>query len=350
MLGAVEWCYRYASESLTESGLYTVLDNMLDKCLTKYLLKKTKLTSSQILNMSYLDIVDVASEQQYFTLLSYVLLHGIENVSSTEITTIINWMLSSPDIYETGLIAYIWCNSTLNDSTTHSVHSTILEVIDYGCDFHTLKFLWRVANANDSVLSNILLDIARYIEVPNYFMLVAYTYVCSKCSVEELNQFFADNNLFLEEDLKDIIDVYTSYLWTPDTFKELLEKKYTMHRLSRVISRNNKLGIISPNREFPTTLLRRKHFSKNVKRPMIKGELIVVPDNYSIEHTVWNTNYVTDLDVIPKRRNFYEDWFKSLSAEQLNKFCNINPIVFKACEQGDFQYVEPMLKTIVQKV
>jgi len=346
MVSALEWCYNKAPDNLAYESVYVVLDEMLDKCLHKFLLKHSRYKASELSNLSIEALSNLTPKNQYCTLLSYILVTGIYNVPQDKMIIFIDWMLQQPDTYETGLIAYIWCNSSLNDMSRYPCHSKMLSIVDNGCDFENLKFLWKVAKSDNIDLCNIISHLANDEKVPRYFRLLVLIYIKSKVDIEYIRYFFSDAHRLQTADIEDCYIELISYNWTKMVIHDLVKRKYTLYRLCKTLKKKNLIGITVEGKDIPIDYLSKKFFKPKL-RYFTLNSLPTVPNGFKLCLELWS-NSLNIVSVIKEPiLSKYEAWFNNLTEDKLKSLENENPVVYEACCNKQFKYVEPLLDSIM---
>ena len=349
----VEWSKMHRSIDVSTDNLYTLLDIMSEKYLKKVILKQTKLTVEELRDLKVNDIVTCDIDKQYAYLIGHILATGPANIPVSKMTRYIEWMVSETNMFETGVIAWIWCNSALNNLNTHKSHSEMISIIDGGCDYSTLRFVWDVANSDDVVLINATSYIAKHVGANVYLKYIVYTWLCSNLPAESLNAFFCDIGRVSDSELIEFENHYCSFLWSKEVISELFEKNYSFGRLWSYIKLYGNQGIMDINRKFPTSVLPSKVFPIHITPAYgMIPELPQVPVTYTIDHHLF-CEYMPDTKskaAAVEAKSKYEIWYESLTQGKRNALRQLNPIAHEACERKQFHYVSQVLDALMLEV
>ena len=343
----LKWCQIHAPADIVNSGTYAMLDYMHEKIVNKYIPKNSNYDITFLRQMTTKELTTVEPNEQYITLIGHIYALGIDNIQPERMITFIDWMFNSND-FETGLIAYFWSNSLLNNYSLYPLHSDMLQIVDYGCNRYTLRFLWDVAKSGDTVIGDIVKALAIEIEAPPFLKMMSYTYLCSSCSSQMLTQFFYDIGNINSENISSLTDSFTLYTWSYDVIDSLLDKGYSIRKMYKIIEDFASNSFISCGREFPVSRIPKRLIRSRHKGSSIFRNLPAIPTDYKIYYKFWNNSYPDEKIVIKQPvKNKYELWFERLSNKQLERFSNMNPVVFNACCNNEFMYVKETLDELM---
>lgn len=346
MMGIVDWCYRKAPYSICKVGTYAVIDYMGERVIDDYLLKHSKYDVSYLKTISIDDLANIDPEEQYITLLSHIFCNGIDHVPTNNMVTFIEWMLSDEELYETGLIAYIWNNSLLNSQQSFRTHSMMLDIVSNGCDRETLRFLWEVAKSGDIFLCTVVTSLEYVIGTVSYLKLVSYLYICSGIDINDILSFIADVKNLSDIDIHRLTNLVTYYHWDGDTILSCLSKGYTISRLEKYLETYANSSFLKEGRLFPSHKLGKKIFTVKSRFKKTDISLPRKPKGYIIQYHIWNKAYPVKV-FNDSTKTKYEKWFESLNKEKLKAFKNMNPVAYNACMEGNTRYVEKLLDDIM---
>lgn len=349
MLGVIDWCYYRAPKKIQEAGTYEVIDYSRDVLVRKYLRKHCKYDDAYIASMSIKELAELIPSEQYTTLLYHIFKNNPEDIDAQTMITYIDWMVSCRDLFETGLVAYIWCNSALNNLSKFPTHSKMLSAVDNGCDRDTLDFLWKVAKSGDMVLTDAVYVICESLDTPRYTKLISYVFMCSGCDEHLLSTFFLGIHNLTDYELECLTDYAMLYTWTTRSITKLLEKGYTMIKLYKMLYKLSKNTFISPGREFPYNKVRKKLRSIKIRHSAVFVSTLKCPIDYKMNYSLWSDEYKGYTPEAPVI-NMYEEWFKSLTSSQLEVLYKRNPVVYDACQSGKYKYVEPLLDNLMKSL
>lgn len=350
MIKFVEWCYRRAPVSSREIGTFDVIDSVRDRVVKDYLLKRSNYDIAYIDSMTIEDLANIDPDDQYITLLTYIFTKDIKSISSNEIITFIDWMLYDVDLYETGLIAYIWSKSCLYSADTYPSHTAMISAASNGCDRRTLQFLWDVANSNDMYLCVVVSELESKIGLPSYFKMVSYLYICSGISLNDILLFISDVTNMTDDDVYDITDLLLLYTWDCETLYECIHRGYGLRRLEKYLDKYAEASFLQEGRKFPIMKLSKKLTGIRSRFKTVNGSMPKAPKKYDIDYHMWDKRYPMKNNNSMVIKSKYEIWFENLNTLQLNNFKVLNPIAYNACMDGNIKYVEKLLDDIMEKV
>lgn len=348
----VEWCIRRAPNDLGPKDIYTILDMLSSSYYKRVLLKVTKCSEEELREYTPTDLLHTPINMQYPMLLAVIFAKGISCIPANEISQYICWMLDDMEIYEPSLVAYVWANSCLNSITEHKLHSAILSVVDNGCCSDILKFLWNVANSNDTFLCSVTTSIGKRIGAPKYLKAMVYTYLCSGLSAKDLALFFCDINKVHDLDMTEYCNLYCTYDWSKDIMHALFDMNYSIKRLQKYIMQLGNHGFTTTYREFPIDYLDENIFPVTKKAIVSKlPTLPELPEYYTIDRHIFNDKAptCTYAETLTEDQKLGE-WYEKLSATQKKALKCRNPVVYNACEQKMFKYVSKYLDDLLLEV
>lgn len=320
----------------------------MDAVLKKYLLPRCAYTAEFVESMSIQELAELTYKEQYITLLTYIFSKGLSNVDVRDMSLFIDWMLNCDTQFETGLIAYIWCNSAFNNLSKYPTHSKMLSAVDNGCNRETLCFLWDVAKSGDIILANVIEALCSELETPKYIKLLSYIYICSGCSNDSLTALFQDIHLMEDVQLYELTDKCMLFTWSDQVVRILLEKGYTMRSLYKKINDFCEDTFVMPGKEFPVSKLRSRLLPVRVKYSKVISVSLTRPKSYRINYAMWDPRYIGMTSLPDINDDKYITWFNELSDSDKATFKQRNPIAYQACVDGKFQYVEPLLDSFMQ--
>ena len=353
MVDLYTWAMRHRPFDVPSRDVYTILDMNYTKYLHRVLLRKAKIDVEDLRKLTPNDIMQMPVYQHYVVLMSYILINNICDIPAEVISVYIDWMLRDPETWHPAVTAYIWANSSLNSMGTHSIHSSILSVVDYGCRYHTLNYLWNVANSKDSVLTEVTVNIAKYIGAPVYLPMITFTYLCSGVEPETLSLFFADVSHIDIESILEYTDAFCSFYWYKDVIESLIHMKYTVGKIWKYIKYYGMHGIMERGRRFPVSILSPRIFKPEAYKHCSRIKSIVnIPDGYVVPQHLFcpKISECDDMETELGQWSKYECWYNSLSDARKAHLKSINPVVYTACESGQYEYVYTILDSIISSV
>ncbi len=350
MVKLIEWCYRRAPRDARSIGTYTMIDSVRDKILPDYLLKRSHYDMTFLRTITVDDLVNIAPEEQYITLLAHIFCNDIQNVRANNMITFISWMLRDVELYETGLIAYVWNKSCLNSMSSYPSHVAMLQVADSGCDRRTLQFLWDVALSEDMFLCTVVSAMELIIGSETFIKMASYLYICSGVNVNDILAFISDVQVMSDEQIYKITNLLTLYTWDKDTLTECLTKGYSIGKLEKYLKQYAETSFIQEGRHFPTNKLSGRVFRVRNRFKETDVALPSIPSDYEINYHMWNNRYPMKKIRQERKKSRYELWFESLTDSQLKKFKSVNPVAYSACVEGNIHYVEKILDEIMSSI
>ena len=160
-----------------------------------------------------------------------------------------------------------------------------------------------------------------------------------------LFRFFSDLYKATGSDQQLLSSTFYTYMWTTDVMDLLISKRYTISRLVTYINKYAFRTVLYPGREFDAKSLPTKVLPTFPTReePVFNNVPPYDPD-YKINFKVWYRGYWYPNEILGvQSKSVYQSWFESLTKEQLLRFRDSNPVVYKACYEGKFDMVKEVL-------
>lgn len=350
MKDIVTWCVQRSPRDIGYADTFSALDMHATDYYKKVLLKHTTYTEEELTELTFVDLVTVPPDQQYVVLLAHILAIGVENLSERQAYKYINWMIDDPELYDSGLVAWVLNNSPFNDVLKYPAHSIVCDMLPEGCTRTTLRLFWRLACSGDPSAIATLKMVHRFTGTKWYLPLIAYYYLCSGIEDDYLNYFFSDVHRIRIEDQDLCIYLSTIYVWEGESLREIIRRNYTIQSVFKVLKNLGPYGFKEPGTVpemhwFPKRIASNVRFSEF---KYIKG-LPMLPAMYTPNQHIWNTDVPTDIDSMDLRKpaDLYATWFAELPDYLIDRFKDIDPKTYSACVAGKFDDVSTSLNNLM---
>ena len=345
MRDTISWCYIHCPKDLIEGSVINVINSSKDALLDKLLLRKLKTDTLTIKNMSIQELSNAPEKYQYYLIIANILLNDIKTMSTEKVCFLIRWFLDLPNVYELEWVYYLWHESNLCHNSNMPAFGMLIDIAEHAEDVEVMEFLWEVARSGDTYLAMVTKSIAEALDGSFLTKYITYTYISSGVHPSILYRFFSDLYKVTGSDQELLTRNYYTYMWTTDAMEELISKRYTICRLVKYINKYAFRTVLYPGREFPVNSLQTQMLP--ILPPREEPTFTNVPPynpDYKINFKIWYRGYRYPNEILGvQSKSVYQNWFESLSKEQLLQFRDSNPIVYKACYEGKFDMVKEVI-------
>ncbi len=345
MKNTISWCYMHCPKDMIDGSVIDIIKETKEALIDKLLLHKLKMDTLTIKNMSIQELSNAPVNKQYYLIIANILLNDVKTMPIEKVCFLVRWFLDLPEVYELEWVYYLWHESSLCDSSSMPAFGMLIGVAEHAEDAKVMEFLWQVARSGDMYLTMVVKSIAEALEGSSLTKYMAYAYVCSGVDLNVLYRFFSDLHKTNGSDQQLLSKTFYTYMWSTDAMTTLINKRYTIHRLSKHLNKCAFRTVLYPGREFDVESLPTKALSVFPPREEpIFHNVPTYDSDYKINFKVWYRDYWYPNEILGvQSKSVYQRWFESLTKTQLLKFRDSNPVVYKACYEGKFEMVKEVL-------
>lgn len=350
MKDTIAWCYMHCPKDVLNGSVIDVINSVKETMLDKFLIPKTKMDALSIKEMSVRELSSVPASKQYYIIITHILLNDLKNMSVEKVCYLVHWILETQQVFELEWVYYLWHESSICNNADYPAFSMLVDIAEHADDDHIMKFLWNVAKSGDMYITRITKCVADALEASYLTKFIVYTHLCSGVNLDVLYRFFSDMYKVPGSEQELLFYNFYTYYWSRDVMETLVSKKYTISRLAKYINKYANTTVMFPGRTLNVNALPTKLL------PVFCGtepEFLNAPayrNGTKVDFNFWCKGCVPASEIVCKpTKSVYQEWFESLSKEQLLEFRASNPIVYKACYEGKFNMVKEVLMNMMKE-